>query len=105
MDAVGRHEDGAWERCEFFLLVLPCCAVVSVEVGVLFEFWVAVCGQHFAVGVDGDAFALGLLQDCFEVFEVVSRDKYGFALLWRRAELLLVLGDRRFRCCLRRGVP
>ena len=60
LDAVGRHQDGAWECCEFFLLVLPCGAVVAVEVGVLFESGVAVGWKHFAVGVDVDVFALGL---------------------------------------------
>ena len=35
LDAVGCHEYGAWELREFFLLVLPCGAVVTVEVGVL----------------------------------------------------------------------
>ena len=60
LNAVGRHEDGSWELGEFFLLVLPCGSVVSVEVGVGFEFWVAVGWEHFAVCVDGDACALGL---------------------------------------------
>ena len=60
LNAVSGHQDGAWELCEFFLLVLPCGAEVAVEVGVLFESRVAVGGEHFAVSVDVDACALGL---------------------------------------------
>ena len=48
---------------EFLVLILPGGAVVAVEVGIFFQFRIAVGGQHFAVGVDIDAFALGLFQD------------------------------------------
>ena len=60
LDAVSGHQYGAWELCEFFLLVLPCGTVVAVEVRVLFESGVAVGWEHFTVSVDVDAFALGL---------------------------------------------
>ena len=51
LDAVGSHQDSAGECCEFFLLVLPCSAEVTVEVGVLFESGVTVGWEHFAVCV------------------------------------------------------
>ena len=35
---------------------------------------IAVSGKHFAVGVDVDAFALGLLQQQLQVVEVMSGD-------------------------------
>jgi len=61
------------------VLVLPGGAVVAVEVGVLLEFGIAVGGQHFAVGVDGDALAGGLLQELLEVLEVMAGHQDGLA--------------------------
>jgi len=75
LDAVGGHEDGAGELIEFPALVLPCGAVVSVEVLILLELRITVRRQHLAVGVDVDAETFGLLKQLLEVCEVVARDR------------------------------
>ena len=38
-------------------------------------------GQHFAVGIDVDAFAFGLLQDGVQILQVVAGNENGLALL------------------------
>ncbi len=53
-------------------LVLPGAAEIADEVFIFFEGRVGVAGQHFAVGVNIDAFALGLFEQFFKVFEIVA---------------------------------
>ena len=81
LDAVGGHQDGPGKVGEFLDLVLPGRSVVAVEVGVGLERGVAVGGQHFAVGVDGDPLAGGLLEQFFEILQIVARDQDGLARL------------------------
>jgi len=81
LDAVGRHEDRPGERGEFFQLVLPGRSVMAVEMGVLLEQGIAVGGQHLAVGVDGNPLALGLLEQLFEVAEIVPGNEDRLPLL------------------------
>ena len=57
----------------FLPLVLPCCAEIALEVGILFQLRIAVSGKHFAVSVDVDVLSLGLLQNKLEIVEVMSR--------------------------------
>ena len=61
--------------------VVPGAAPVAVEVRVLLELGIGVGREHLAVGVDGDALALGLLEQLLEVEQVVAGDQDGFARL------------------------
>ena len=45
----------------------------------LAQFRVAVGGQHFAVGIDVNAGAFGLLQQVVEIFQVVAGNQDAFA--------------------------
>ena len=87
LDAVGGHDDGPGELGELLGLVLPGGAVVAVEMGVLLEAGVAVGGEHLAVGVDVDAFAFALLQDLFQVQEIVPGNQDGLAFLMPQGHL------------------
>ncbi len=80
LDAVGGHEDGPGEGGELLELVLPSRAIVTKEVLVRLQLGVAVAGQHLTVGVDVDAFALGLLQQGLQVLQVVAGDEDALAL-------------------------
>lgn len=79
LNAVGGHQDGAGECGKFFFLVLPCGSVVTGEVRVFFQFWVAVAGQHFTVGVNVYAFPFGLPEQGFQILEIVTGDEDGLA--------------------------
>ena len=76
----GRHQTVGGEQhrrrkfCKLFLLVLPCRTEIALEMGILFQFRIAVSGQHFAMGVDVDAFALSLLQQQLQVVEIMTGD-------------------------------
>ncbi len=74
-DAVGGEHDGTVEGGKFLLLLPPGVAVVAHQVFVFFQARIVVCGQHLAVGVDVDTGALGLLEQVFDVLEVVTRDE------------------------------
>ena len=82
--AVSGEQDRAGELREFLHLVLPCSPEVAVEMGVLLQFGITVGGEHLAVGIDVDAFALALLEHLFEVIQVVAGDEDRMAFL--RAE-------------------
>jgi len=62
-------------------LILPCGAVVPIEVLVFLQRRVTMGGQHLPVGVDVDALALRLLQKRFEVLQVMSGHQNGLAFL------------------------
>ena len=47
--------------------------------GIGLELGIGVGREHLAVGVDGDALALGLLEQSFEVEQVVAGDQDGLA--------------------------
>ena len=72
LHTVGGHQDCAGEGVEFISLVLPCAAVITDEVLIFFQARIGVAGQHFAVSVNIDAFALSLFEQLFEVFQVVA---------------------------------
>ena len=78
-DAVRGHHNRAREAGEFNLLILPAAAVVPDQMFEFTQFRVAVCGQHFAVGIDVNAGAFGLLQQVVEIFQVVAGDENTFA--------------------------
>ena len=59
--AVCRKQHRRRNVLKFLLLALPCRSEVPGKVGVLFQFRITVRGQHLAMGVDVDAFVLGLL--------------------------------------------
>src|SRR5690606_39203463 len=61
-DAVRGHHNWAREAGKLNLLILPAAAVVPDQVFEFTQFRVAVCGQHFAVGINVNAGAFGLLQ-------------------------------------------
>ncbi|MOA62793.1 hypothetical protein D3C78_1883190 [compost metagenome] len=47
----------------------------------MFEFFqlrVAVCRQHFAVGIDVHVLPLGLLEQHAQIFQIVTGDQNGF---------------------------
>ena len=72
--AVGSEKDGRGQVGKLFLLVLPSGAEVALEMRKPAQFRVAVGREHLAVGVYVDAFALGLLQQQFQIVQVVARD-------------------------------
>ncbi len=74
-DAVGGEQDGAVEGIELFLLLPPGVAVVAHQVIVLLERGIVVRRQHLTVGVDVDTGILALLEQLFQVLEVVSGDQ------------------------------
>ncbi len=75
LNAVGRHQNRAGEGFEFFLLILPGAAVVACQMGILFQAGIGVAREHFAVRIDVDSLAFCLLEQFFEVFQVVAGDK------------------------------
>ncbi|MPM24074.1 hypothetical protein SDC9_70555 [bioreactor metagenome] len=80
-DAIGREENRGRNTLKLLLLILPGCAEISLEVGVLLELWVAVGGQHLTVGVNVHAFPSRLLQQHLEVVQVVAGHHNKGALL------------------------
>ena len=73
--AVGGADDRPAEALELLALFLPGAAIVPREMLELLEDGVHVSGQHFAVGVDIDALALGLHQEVVQVQQVVAADQ------------------------------
>ena len=80
LNAVGGHKNGPGKLGKLFFLILPGGAVVAVKMTILFQFRVAVAGQHLAVGVDVDALALGLLQQKLQIAQIVAGNQDGLAL-------------------------
>ncbi len=78
-DAVRGHNNWAREAGELHLLVLPAAAVVTDQMLKFTQLRVAVRGQHFAVGIDVNASAFGLLQQVVEIFQVMTGDQDAFA--------------------------
>ncbi len=79
LNAVGVEDDRTGELGQFLGLILPGPAKVACQVSVLLQARIAVGGQHLAMGIDVNAFALGLLEQFFEHFQVVTRDQDSFA--------------------------
>jgi hypothetical protein len=77
-DAVGGEEDRAIEGREFFELFPPRIAIVANKVFIFLESGLVVGRQHFAVGVDVDTRALGLLEQLLHVLEVMAGDQDGW---------------------------
>src|SRR5208283_1221955 len=46
LKAIGGHYDGTGKCSEFLVLVLPCRAIVSIEVRILLEFGIGMRRQH-----------------------------------------------------------
>ena len=90
--AVGGKQHRRGDVGKLLLLVLPRRAEVALEMGVLFQLRIAVGRQHFTVGVDVDAFTLGLLQQQFQIVEIVAGDDDERPLLHRQRD-----GGRRGR--------
>ena len=90
--AVGGKQHRRGDVGKFSLLILPRRAEVALEMGIFFQFRIAVGGQHFAVGVDVDAFTLGLLQQQLQIVEVMACDDDERSLLHRQQD-----GGRRGR--------
>ena len=84
--AVGSKQHRRGDVGKLLLLVLPRRAEVALEVWVFFKLRIAVGGQHFAVGVDVDAFALGLLQQQLQIVEIVAGDDDERPLLHRQRD-------------------
>ena len=74
--AVRGEQHRSRDIVEFRLLILPAGAEISLELRVLFKLRVAVCGEHFAVGVDVYALAVGLLQKQLHIVQVMTADHY-----------------------------
>ena len=72
LDAVGGHENGAGKRIEFAFLVLPGRAVMTVKMRIFFQFRIPVARQHFPVGIDIDALARGLPEQCIQILQIVA---------------------------------
>ncbi len=72
---------GPGKRGELLGLVLPGRPVMAVEMGVFLEPRIAVGGKHLAVGVDVDPLSLRLLEQLFEVLQVMPGDEDRLPLL------------------------
>ena len=70
--AVGGKQHRRRQLCKFLLLILPCCAEVALEMRIFFQFGIAMCRQHFAMGINIDTPALGLLQQQLEIMQIVT---------------------------------
>lgn len=97
-NTVGGHENGPRKLAEFFHLVLPGGSVMAIEMFVLLQLWIAVGGQHFAVGVNIDSFSLGLLQQLVHILQVMSGYQNGLSLFFVRGELWSAPDDHRPPC-------
>lgn len=71
-DAVGRHQDRTVEGFKFLLLLPPRIAVVTDKVGILFECRVIVGREHLGMGINIHAGSLCLLQQHFQIPQVVT---------------------------------
>ena len=78
-NAVGGHHDRAREAGELGLLVLPAAAVVADQMRVFIQARIAVGRQHFAMRINVDAGAGGLLQQQLQIFQIVAGDQDRFA--------------------------
>ena len=76
-EAVRRQQHRAAKCLEFLFLLPPGVAVVAREVVVFLEERIVMRWQHLAVRVDIDARALRLLQEHFEVSEVMAGNQDG----------------------------
>ena len=74
-NAVGSKYYRAIERTEFFFLTPPCVAIITHEVLIFLEYWIVVAWEHFAMGVDINARPFSLLEELFEVAQVMPRDE------------------------------
>ena len=77
---LGRHQavrceqDRRWNTSKFFLLILPGSAEMSLQVWVLLQFRIGMSGQHFSVSVNIQAFAVCLLQQTFQIIQIMTGD-------------------------------
>ena len=71
-NTVGSHEDGAIEGFKFFLLFPPGIAIVACKMPVLLELGIVMGRQHFPMGVDLHPGALRLLQQHFQITQVMA---------------------------------
>lgn len=81
LDTVRRHEDSPGELGELLRLVLPGRSVMAVKMFILLESRIAVAGKHFTVGVYINSLTLGLLEEFFQILEVVPRHQDRISLL------------------------
>ena len=61
-ETVCSKENRCRNVCKFFLLILPCGAEVALEMGIFFQFRIAVRRKHFSGGIYLNACPFGLLQ-------------------------------------------
>ena len=71
-DAIGGHQNWTVKGFEFFALFPPCITIIADKVRISFECRVVVGGQHFRVGVYVDASTLGLFEQHFKIFKVMT---------------------------------
>ena len=72
--AVGGEQNGRGQICKFLLLILPGGAEIALEMGIFLKSRIGMGRQHLAMGIDVDAFALGLLQKQLTVLQVMPGD-------------------------------
>ena len=72
--AVRREQDGRRDVLELALLALPRRAEVTHKLWILFQSRIAVRRQHFAVRIDIDAPALGLLEQLRKIGQIMTRN-------------------------------
>ena len=72
LDAVGGHDNGSRELGKFLCLVLPGSPIMTMEMGIFFQFRVTMTGQHLAMGINVNTLAGALLQDLFKVFQIMA---------------------------------
>ncbi len=71
-ETVGGHQDRTVKPFEFLFLFPPCIAVIADEIGVFFESRIGIGRQHFGMGVNIYACALGLLQQHLQIPQVMT---------------------------------
>ena len=71
LDTVGGHDNGSRELGKFLCLILPGRTVMTVKVGIFFQFRVAMARQHLTVGIYVNTLARALFENLFKVFQIM----------------------------------
>ena len=71
-ETVGCHQNTAGDSIKLLLLILPCSTKISNEMGIFFQPLITVGRQHFSVSINIDSRTLGLLEQHFQIFQVVT---------------------------------
>ena len=65
-------EEETGDSIKLLLLILPCSTKISNEMGIFFQPLITVGRQHFSVSINIDSRTLGLPEQHFQIFQVVT---------------------------------